>query len=44
MWLTYLGLEPYIRRYSPDSLLGWTTLCWPDTGAIRESASTSSSA
>jgi predicted Ser/Thr protein kinase len=26
LWLTYLGLEPYIRRYSPDSLLGWTRL------------------
>ena len=26
VWLTYLGLEPYLRRYSPDSILGWTTL------------------
>jgi protein kinase-like protein len=26
VWLTYLGLEPYVRRYSPDSLLGWTKL------------------
>ena len=26
MWLTYLGLEPYIRRYAPDTLLGWTRL------------------
>jgi serine/threonine protein kinase len=26
VWLTYLGLEPYIRRYSPDSILGWTKL------------------
>jgi hypothetical protein len=26
MWLTYLGLEPYIRRHAPDSLLGWTRL------------------
>jgi serine/threonine-protein kinase len=24
LWLTYLGLEPYVRRYSPDSLMGWT--------------------
>ena len=24
LWLTYLGLEPYVRRYSPDSLIGWT--------------------
>ena len=33
MWLTYLGLEPYIRRYSPDSILGWTRLLagkWSD--------------
>jgi hypothetical protein len=26
LWLTYLGLEPYVRRYSPDSLIGWTRL------------------
>ena len=26
LWLTYLGLEPYIRRFSPDSLIGWTRL------------------
>jgi hypothetical protein len=26
IWLTYLGLEPYIRRFSPDSLIGWTRL------------------
>ena len=26
VWLTYLGLEPYIRRYAPDSILGWTKL------------------
>ncbi len=33
MWLTYLGLEPYVRRYSPDSLIGWTRLVagrWAD--------------
>jgi tRNA A-37 threonylcarbamoyl transferase component Bud32 len=24
LWLTYLGLEPYVRKYSPDSLMGWT--------------------
>jgi serine/threonine-protein kinase len=24
LWLTYLGLEPYVRRHSPDSLIGWT--------------------
>ena len=26
LWLTYLGLEPYVRRFSPDSLIGWTRL------------------
>jgi hypothetical protein len=26
MWLTYLGIEPYIRRYAPDSIIGWTRL------------------
>ncbi len=26
LWVTYLGLEPYVRRYSPDSLIGWTRL------------------
>jgi hypothetical protein len=26
LWLTYLGIEPYIRRFSPDSLIGWTRL------------------
>jgi serine/threonine-protein kinase len=26
LWLTYLGLEPYVRRASPDSLIGWTRL------------------
>jgi serine/threonine-protein kinase len=26
LWLTYLGLEPYIRRYSPDTMIGWTRL------------------
>jgi serine/threonine-protein kinase len=26
LWLTYLGLEPYVRRHSPDSLIGWTRL------------------
>ena len=26
MWVTYLGLEPYIRRYAPDTILGWTRL------------------
>src|SRR5262249_56431463 len=26
LWLTYLGLEPYVRRFSPDSLVGWQRL------------------
>jgi serine/threonine-protein kinase len=26
LWVTYLGLEPYVRRYSPDSLIGWSRL------------------
>jgi serine/threonine-protein kinase len=26
LWLTYLGLEPYVRRHAPDSLIGWTRL------------------
>ncbi len=26
LWLTYLGIEPYIRRFSPGSLIGWTRL------------------
>ena len=26
LWLTYLGIEPYVRRYAPDSLIGWTRL------------------
>jgi hypothetical protein len=26
MWVTYLGLEPYVRRVSPDSLIGWTRM------------------
>jgi serine/threonine-protein kinase len=26
LWVTYLGLEPYVRRYSSDSILGWTKL------------------
>jgi serine/threonine-protein kinase len=39
MWLTYLGLEPYIRRYSPDSLIGWTRLIvgrWRDPVVARD--------
>src|SRR6185436_7680930 len=25
-WLFYLGLEPFVRRFSPDMLIGWTRL------------------
>ena len=33
LWLTYLGIEPYIRRYAPDSPIGWKRLIgggWSD--------------
>jgi tRNA A-37 threonylcarbamoyl transferase component Bud32 len=33
LWWTYLGLEPYVRRSSPDSLIGWTRLLG---GRIRD--------
>ncbi len=39
MWLTYLGLEPYVRRASPDSLIGWTRLIggqWRDPHVGRD--------
>jgi serine/threonine-protein kinase len=39
MWLTYLGLEPYIRRFAPDSLIGWTRLIsgrWRDPEVGRD--------
>jgi hypothetical protein len=26
LWLMYLGLEPYVRRAAPASLIGWTRL------------------
>ena len=35
LWLTYLGLEPYVRRTSPDSLIGWTRLI---AGRLERSA------
>ena len=34
LWLTYLGLEPYVLRSSPDSLIGWTRLL---SGRFRDS-------
>jgi serine/threonine-protein kinase len=39
MWVTYLGLEPYIRRFAPDSLIGWTRLIsgqWRDPHVGRD--------
>jgi tRNA A-37 threonylcarbamoyl transferase component Bud32 len=39
MWLAYLGVEPYIRRFSPDSLIGWTRLIsgrWRDPYVGRD--------
>lgn len=33
LWLTYLALEPYVRRFSPNSLIGWTRLL---TGRWRD--------
>ena len=39
MWATYLGMEPYIRRFSPDSLIGWTRLIsgrWRDPEVGRD--------
>jgi hypothetical protein len=26
LWLAYLALEPYVRRYSPDMLMSWSRL------------------
>ncbi len=26
LWLAYLALEPYVRKYSPDMLMSWTRL------------------
>jgi len=39
LWLTYLGLEPYVRRFSPDSLIGWQRLVsggWNDPRVGRD--------
>jgi len=39
MWVAYLGVEPYIRRFSPDSLIGWTRLIsgrWRDPHVGRD--------
>ena len=39
LWLAYLGLEPYVRRFAPDSLIGWTRLIaggWRDPRVGRD--------
>jgi hypothetical protein len=39
LWVTYLGLEPYVRRFSPSSLIGWTRLLgggWRDPHVGRD--------
>jgi hypothetical protein len=33
LWVTYLALEPYVRRRWPDGILGWTRLT---SGHIRD--------
>ena len=33
MWIYYLAIEPYARRFWPDALLGWTRLL---SGHIRD--------
>jgi len=34
VWIDYLAIEPYARRFWPDALLGWTRLL---SGRIRDS-------
>jgi len=39
LWITYLAVEPYIRKLSPDSLIGWTRLIngrWRDPHVGRD--------
>jgi serine/threonine-protein kinase len=39
LWMTYLAIEPYIRKLSPDSLIGWTRLIggqWKDPLVARD--------
>ena len=33
LWLIYLALEPYVRRFWPDGILGWTRLM---AGYVRD--------
>ena len=39
LWLTYLAVEPYVRKFSPDSLIGWTRVIggrWRDPLVARD--------
>jgi serine/threonine-protein kinase len=39
LWLSYLGVEPYVRRFSADSLIGWSRLIsgsWRDPRVGRD--------
>jgi serine/threonine-protein kinase len=39
VWLAYLGVEPYVRRFSADALIGWSRLIagnWRDPRVGRD--------
>jgi hypothetical protein len=39
LWLAYLGVEPYVRRFSADALIGWSRLLsgnWRDPRVGRD--------
>ena len=41
VWLAYLGVEPYVRRFSADTLIGWSRLVagnWRDPRVGRDIA------
>ena len=41
VWLAYLGVEPYVRRFSADTLIGWSRLLagnWRDPRVGRDIA------
>jgi serine/threonine-protein kinase len=41
VWLAYLGVEPYVRRFSADTLIGWSRLIagnWRDPRVGRDIA------
>ena len=44
VWVLYVAIEPYARRFWPDGLLGWTRLHVRSCSATRASATTCSSA